>query len=174
METLWRPAQKQERTTTRAVRKPLFLLVPKGGLEPPQPEGHWILSPARLPIPPLRHFISKTKNISIWGCDVKSDNPSPIYRRRPGLSGPSPIQPQMGLLPDLLRYDLHSSHPYQEPSTPLGTRSLRMTGSHFPGQYQNNFSGLLSSINPLSSCKSPLLEAATAMTSHLSFSSFPA
>src|SRR5512143_2544151 len=30
-------------------------LVRKGGLEPPRPFGHWILSPARLPIPPLSH-----------------------------------------------------------------------------------------------------------------------
>ena len=28
--------------------------VPERGLEPPRPCGHWILSPARLPIPPLR------------------------------------------------------------------------------------------------------------------------
>src|SRR5690349_2719519 len=30
-------------------------MVRKGGLEPPRPLGHWILSPARLPIPPLSH-----------------------------------------------------------------------------------------------------------------------
>jgi hypothetical protein len=29
--------------------------VPEVGLEPTRPEGHWILSPARLPVPPLRH-----------------------------------------------------------------------------------------------------------------------
>lgn len=28
--------------------------VPKVGLEPTRPCGHWILNPARLPIPPLR------------------------------------------------------------------------------------------------------------------------
>ena len=28
--------------------------MPKVGLEPTRPEGHWILSPARLPVPPLR------------------------------------------------------------------------------------------------------------------------
>lgn len=28
--------------------------MPKVGLEPTRPCGHWILSPARLPIPPLR------------------------------------------------------------------------------------------------------------------------
>ena len=29
--------------------------VAEGGLEPPLPEGKWILNPSRLPIPPLRH-----------------------------------------------------------------------------------------------------------------------
>ncbi len=28
--------------------------MPKVGIEPTRPEGHWILSPARLPVPPLR------------------------------------------------------------------------------------------------------------------------
>ncbi len=32
--------------------------VPEVGLEPTRPEGHWILSPARLPIPPLRRLSS--------------------------------------------------------------------------------------------------------------------
>src|SRR5438874_6766523 len=31
------------------------ILVRKGGVEPPRPRGHRILSPARLPIPPLPH-----------------------------------------------------------------------------------------------------------------------
>ena len=30
-------------------------MVPKGGLEPPQCCHRWILSPLRLPVPPLRH-----------------------------------------------------------------------------------------------------------------------
>ena len=34
-------------------------LVRKGGLEPPRPLGHWILSPARLPIPPLSRDTKK-------------------------------------------------------------------------------------------------------------------
>ncbi len=29
------------------------VVVGEGGLEPPRPEGHWHLKPARLPIPPL-------------------------------------------------------------------------------------------------------------------------
>ena len=35
-------------------RKSFSSNVPKVGLEPTRPEGHWILNPARLPIPPLR------------------------------------------------------------------------------------------------------------------------
>ncbi len=31
--------------------------VPEGGLEPPRAEAHWILNPARLPIPPLRQIV---------------------------------------------------------------------------------------------------------------------
>jgi hypothetical protein len=31
-------------------------LVPEGGIEPPLCCQNWILNPARLPIPPLRHF----------------------------------------------------------------------------------------------------------------------
>ncbi len=30
------------------------LLIPAAGVEPARPRGHWILSPARLPIPPRR------------------------------------------------------------------------------------------------------------------------
>ena len=29
----------------------------KGGFEPPQPSGHRILNPARLPVPPLSRYI---------------------------------------------------------------------------------------------------------------------
>ena len=32
-----------------------FNVVPAAGVEPARPHGHWILSPARLPIPPRRH-----------------------------------------------------------------------------------------------------------------------
>ena len=35
------------------VRKSLLSKVPEPGLEPGRPNGHWILNPARLPIPPL-------------------------------------------------------------------------------------------------------------------------
>ena len=33
----------------------LFFEIPAAGVEPARPRGHWILSPARLPIPPRRH-----------------------------------------------------------------------------------------------------------------------
>ena len=33
------------------------LVVPGAGIEPARPHGHWILSPARLPIPPSRHKV---------------------------------------------------------------------------------------------------------------------
>ena len=38
----------------RGERSELYV-VPKRGLEPPRGCPHWILSPARLPVPPLRH-----------------------------------------------------------------------------------------------------------------------
>ncbi len=31
------------------------ILVPRAGIEPAMPHGHWILSPARIPVPPPRH-----------------------------------------------------------------------------------------------------------------------
>ncbi len=41
-------------------KKSLYLsikaLVLKTGLEPVRPNGHWILSPTCLPIPPLQHW----------------------------------------------------------------------------------------------------------------------
>ena len=37
-------------------------MVPRRGLEPPRPNGHWHLKPARLPIPPSGHI-----NITIGG-----------------------------------------------------------------------------------------------------------
>src|SRR5947207_9267559 len=39
----------------------ILRLVRKGGLEPPRPLGHWILSPARLPIPPLSRLQKKDR-----------------------------------------------------------------------------------------------------------------
>ena len=37
-------------------RNSLKELVPEAGVEPARPKGHGILSPARLPVPPLRHL----------------------------------------------------------------------------------------------------------------------
>ena len=41
---------------------PCFYLVPKEGLEPTRPEGHSVLNAARLPIPPLRHFVGQEQS----------------------------------------------------------------------------------------------------------------
>src|SRR5205807_6176212 len=32
----------------------ILAVMPKGGLEPPRACAHWLLKPARLPVPPLR------------------------------------------------------------------------------------------------------------------------
>ncbi len=41
-------------------------LVPKAGLEPARCRHHRILSPARLPIPPLRHLVSmQMQNVTL-------------------------------------------------------------------------------------------------------------
>ena len=37
------------------VRKSCLFTIPAAGVELARPCGHWILSPARLPIPPRRH-----------------------------------------------------------------------------------------------------------------------
>ena len=36
----------------------VFIIIPAAGVEPARPCGHWILSPARLPIPPRRQSIT--------------------------------------------------------------------------------------------------------------------
>ncbi len=43
-----------ERIEMSQVSKTPIFVVPEVGLEPTRPCGHWILNPARLPIPPLR------------------------------------------------------------------------------------------------------------------------
>src|SRR6058998_1808158 len=37
--------------------------VPKGGLEPPRACAHWLLKPARLPVPPLRRRFLRNGNL---------------------------------------------------------------------------------------------------------------
>ena len=36
----------------------VFITIPAAGVEPARPCGHWILSPARLPIPPRRQIVT--------------------------------------------------------------------------------------------------------------------
>ena len=40
---------------------PVLYLVAPGRIELPRPCGHWILSPARLPIPPQGHLVQDKK-----------------------------------------------------------------------------------------------------------------
>ena len=51
----------------------MHMLVPEVGIEPTRPEGHRILSPARLPIPPLRRpaqsivgLVSRLVKMVMW------------------------------------------------------------------------------------------------------------
>src|SRR5206468_6538379 len=46
-----------------APRSLLPIIMPKGGLEPPRACAHWLLKPARLPVPPLRRR-KGTANVS--------------------------------------------------------------------------------------------------------------
>ncbi len=55
----FRPLAVGAHTTTADLKtlvKSFFEEVPAEGLEPTRPCGHWILSPARLPIPPRRRL----------------------------------------------------------------------------------------------------------------------
>jgi hypothetical protein len=45
---------RRARDRTLAAERVVFKSLPAEGLEPTRPYGHWILSPARLPIPPRR------------------------------------------------------------------------------------------------------------------------
>ena len=44
----------------------VFNTIPAAGVEPARPCGHWILSPARLPIPPRRHKFN-------WGSWIRTN-----------------------------------------------------------------------------------------------------
>ena len=67
----------------------VFNTIPAAGVEPARPCGHWILSPARLPIPPRRHIVTgvagfepthegvKVPCLTAWLYPIKS----PIYLR---------------------------------------------------------------------------------------------
>ena len=49
------------------------VLVPRRGLEPPRPLGHWYLKPARLPIPPSGHRCRRARfKLRRLGCQTVS------------------------------------------------------------------------------------------------------
>ena len=57
--------QGNEKRTSDVLSQVLLVIsVPEVGLEPTRPCGHWILNPARLPIPPLRHGRAKARALS--------------------------------------------------------------------------------------------------------------
>ncbi len=57
---------RQKKGLSKNRENPLFCRVPEGGLEPPRAEAHWILNPARLPIPPLRHYLYTVTTYGIF------------------------------------------------------------------------------------------------------------
>src|SRR6266516_3824259 len=55
----WRRSRSLEPDAKRRAwltRRAVLFYVPKGGLEPPRACAHWLLKPARLPVPPLRRI----------------------------------------------------------------------------------------------------------------------
>src|SRR5437016_10828243 len=50
---------------TAALLSGLHVRMPKGGLEPPRACAHWLLKPARLPVPPLRRIELRKIEIEI-------------------------------------------------------------------------------------------------------------
>ena len=50
-----RHAKKQAQKDGNHLSGLVSFVIPAAGVEPARPRGHWILSPARLPIPPRRH-----------------------------------------------------------------------------------------------------------------------
>ncbi len=59
------PSEYKSGTKKTSLQKSEGFVVPKAGIEPARPEGLWILSPARLPVPPFRHgnCVVKTRNM---------------------------------------------------------------------------------------------------------------
>ena len=78
-------------------------LVRKGGLEPPRPFGHWILSPARLPIPPLSRGVTATvactTRIAAGHGGYGSQASTPATRMKDGRSRPGWIVRSRGAEP---------------------------------------------------------------------------
>jgi hypothetical protein len=57
--------EKRQAKTKKSLKHLIFsrTCVPEVGLEPTPPKGDWILSPARLPIPPLRLYKNNIKQV---------------------------------------------------------------------------------------------------------------
>ena len=55
----WSSTNVRIKIDTSIVRTNDVSIIPTAGVEPARPRGHWILSPARLPIPPRRHINNK-------------------------------------------------------------------------------------------------------------------
>jgi hypothetical protein len=77
----------------------LITIVGEGGLEPPRPEGHWHLKPARLP---FRHSPQQPGEPITQG----TPRPNRTDRNRGGGNGRGLDQDQV---PDQLRFDSHNS-----------------------------------------------------------------
>ena len=78
-------------STPPSFGKSLNVLVPEVGIEPTRPCGHGILSPARLPVSPLRHSGGEDRQYNASAISSSStsprQSPSPLSRarRRPPL-----------------------------------------------------------------------------------------
>ena len=98
----------------RVIRPPLVIArVGEGGLEPPRPEGHWHLKPARLP---FRHSPSTTGGAYHGGGDViprrstvgkpgRSAGYSSLSCGNAAADGPSASARQAGPIRSILRLD---------------------------------------------------------------------
>ncbi len=69
----------------------------KGGLEPAQPSGHRILSPARLPVPPLSRGARRTRHATTAGRTRQSD---PVVSIPLQVFAPTTPQARLRLVPD--------------------------------------------------------------------------
>ena len=56
-------------------------MVPRRGLEPPRPYGHWHLKPARLPIPPPGQVNERSDTAVARGCQRPIDKRVKIVAR---------------------------------------------------------------------------------------------
>ena len=73
----------------------VFITIPAAGVEPARPCGHWILSPARLPIPPRRQIVTGVAGFEPTHEGVKVPcltawlYPNNINRRMRGIEPPN-------------------------------------------------------------------------------------